>query len=260
MAAMQRYEQAYGYDPAGNMLSLVHNAGNGALIHRWTKTLTYAPGNNRLLNHEAMGLSTAYNYDDFGNMLNLDGAGFLLTWNFSGHLSAIDLGGGGKAWYVYDHSGQRIRKVVENGGLKKETIYLGDLEIYRESNNGVPGLKRETLHAMDGTKRFALFEKRTAGMDSGLDFLVRYQYGNHLGSCSLELTGDPLPEIISYEEYYPFGSTAHAAARNQTETPKRYRFNGKERDAESGLYYYGARYYAPWLLRWTTADPAGGTT
>ncbi len=37
----------------------------------------------------------------------------------------------------------------------------------------------------------------------------------------------------------------------------RYRYTGKERDEESGLYYYGARYYAPWLGRWTSCDPAG---
>jgi RHS repeat-associated protein len=42
---------------------------------------------------------------------------------------------------------------------------------------------------------------------------------------------------------------------SQTETPKRYRYTGKERDEESDLYYHGARYYAPWLGRWTSTDP-----
>ena len=37
---------------------------------------------------------------------------------------------------------------------------------------------------------------------------------------------------------------------------RRYRYTGKERDEETGLYYHGARYYAPWLARWTAADPA----
>jgi RHS repeat-associated protein len=36
---------------------------------------------------------------------------------------------------------------------------------------------------------------------------------------------------------------------------KRYRFCGKERDGESGLYYYGARYYAPWCCRFVSVDP-----
>ena len=37
--------------------------------------------------------------------------------------------------------------------------------------------------------------------------------------------------------------------------PKRYRYTGKERDDENGLYYHGARYYAPWLGLWVSCDP-----
>lgn len=36
---------------------------------------------------------------------------------------------------------------------------------------------------------------------------------------------------------------------------KRYKYTGKERDEETGLYYHGARYYIPWLTRWTAVDP-----
>ena len=64
-------------------------------------------------------------------------------------------------------------------------------------------------------------------------------------------------QIISYEEYTPYGSTSYQAVRSQTETPKRYRYTGKERDEESGLYYHGARYYAPWLARWIAVIPQG---
>ena len=45
--------------------------------------------------------------------------------------------------------------------------------------------------------------------------------------------------------------------RSQLETPKRYRFAGKERDSESSLSYHGARYCALWLGRWSSADPSG---
>jgi len=44
---------------------------------------------------------------------------------------------------------------------------------------------------------------------------------------------------------------------SQMETPKRYRYTGKERDEENDLYYHGARYYAPWLARWVSCDPDG---
>ncbi|MFY0602287.1 MAG: LysM peptidoglycan-binding domain-containing protein [Cyclobacteriaceae bacterium] len=57
-------------------------------------------------------------------------------------------------------------------------------------------------------------------------------------------------------EYHPFGTTAYRSGRNQTETSlKRYRYVGKERDDETGLYYYGARYYAAWLARFISTDP-----
>ena len=42
----------------------------------------------------------------------------------------------------------------------------------------------------------------------------------------------------------------------RTQTPKQYRFTGKERDQETGLPYFCTRYYAPWLGRWTSADPS----
>ena len=116
-------------------------------------------------------------------------------------------------------------------------------------------LERETLHVMDDKQRIALVETRTldtAGNDPAPQQLIRYQFGNHLGSASLEL--DEQAQIISYEEYTPYGSTSYQAVRSQTETPKRYRYTGKERDEESGLYYHGARYYAPWLGRWTSCD------
>jgi len=38
---------------------------------------------------------------------------------------------------------------------------------------------------------------------------------------------------------------------------ERYRYCGSERDDETGFYCMGARYYVPWLGRWTTADPLG---
>jgi RHS repeat-associated protein len=56
----------------------------------------------------------------------------------------------------------------------------------------------------------------------------------------------------------PYGSTSYAAAASQVETPKRYRYSGKERDEESGLYCYGARYLAPHICRWASCDPRIG--
>jgi RHS repeat-associated protein len=79
---------------------------------------------------------------------------------------------------------------------------------------------------------------------------------NHLGCACLELDG--AGAIISYEEYYPYGSTSYQSVRSGVEvSAKRYRYTGKERDEETSLYHHGMRYYAPWLARWTSCDPLG---
>ena len=181
-----------------------------------------------------------------------------MRWDYKDQLRQVGLGGGGTAYYVYDASGQRVRKVCEKSpGLTEERIYLGGFEIFRRHGGAIGAntatLERETLHIMDDKHRIALVETRTLGNDPAPQQLIRYQLGNHLGSASLELDGQA--QIISYEEYTPYGSTSYQAARSQTETAKRYRYTGKERDEESGLYYHGARYYAAWLGRWTAADP-----
>ncbi|MDA5537461.1 RHS repeat protein, partial [Yersinia mollaretii] len=72
------------------------------------------------------------------------------------------------------------------------------------------------------------------GIDNGQ---LRYSFDNQIGSSLLEL--DTHGDIISQEEYYPFGGTAVWASRNTLEAKyKTIRYSGKERDA-TGLYYYG---------------------
>jgi RHS repeat-associated protein len=208
-------------------------------------------------------------HDVHGNILRMPhlgsgGAGPNMTWDFRDQLHQIDLGGGGNAFYVCDASGERIRKVVvrNNGNLIEERLVLGGFEIFRRHSGQIDGnsirLERETLHVGTHTERSALVEMLTldtANNDPAPRLQIRTQLGNHLGSCSLEL--DEFSRIISYEEYAPYGSSTYQAVRSQTDTGKRFRYTGKERDEESGLYYFGNRYYAAWTGRWSSADPIG---
>jgi RHS repeat-associated protein len=69
---------------------------------------------------------------------------------------------------------------------------------------------------------------------------------------------DVASALIIYEEYHPFGTSAYRAVDSTIEvSPKRYRYAAAERDEETGLDHMGLRYYAPWLGRWTSADPIG---
>jgi RHS repeat-associated protein len=115
--------------------------------------------------------------------------------------------------------------------------------------NDTLDLERSTVNISDDEKVFVRVETET-----GQQEVVHYQYDNHLGSACLEL--DEAGLIISYEEYHPFGTTSYRAGRSATEvSQKRYRYCGKERDEETGLYYYGMRYYAAWICRFISVDP-----
>jgi RHS repeat-associated protein len=260
--AMRNYRQLYEYDSVGNILNLIHQV-NGTTL--WKRRYDYAADSNRLLSTslpsdlDTQPLPVRYLYDEHGSMTQMPHL-LEMEWDFKDQLQRVDLGGGGTAYYVYDASGQRVRKVVEKSvGLTEERIYLGGYEIFRRRNGNGLKLERETLHVMDDQRRIVLVETKTVDVDTPVvsrSALIRYQLDNHLGSASLELDRDG--QVISYEEYYPYGNTSYQAGRSVAEVSlKRYRYTGKERDEETGLSYHGARYYAPWLGRWSAADPAG---
>jgi RHS repeat-associated protein len=164
-----------------------------------------------------------------------------------------------RVYFTYDASGQRVRKVYEHSSTREERIYLGGYEVYRSWSTGANAsldVHRTTLHVMDDQRRVAMVENTLADPEVATGRRWRFQLDNHLGTATLEL--DHEGNVISYEEYHPYGTSAVKVQRSGTGfSQKRYRYTGKERDEETGLYYHEARYYAPWLGRWTAADPLG---
>jgi RHS repeat-associated protein len=266
--ALRTYTERYEYDEVGNFKVMRHAAAGGG----WTRTYTYeeatliredAGKTSNRLTRTAVGdgcdhlerytYKDAQDRDVHGCMTAIND--MAMAWDFEDQLQRVDLGGGGTAYYVYDAAGQRVRKVIENqdGTRREERIYLGGYEVYRRHSGADAGLVRATLHVMDDKQRIALVETRNDVNDGTPKQVIRYQLANHLGSASLELADDAA--LVSYEEYHPYGTTAFQAVRSQVETPRRYRYTGKERDEETGFSYHGARYYIPWFGRWTSIDP-----
>ncbi|MDR2580904.1 MAG: DUF4329 domain-containing protein [Fibromonadaceae bacterium] len=197
-----------------------------------------------------------YTHNEHGSMVSMPHLQNM-EWNFAEKLKHVAKGTM-EAYYNYDWSGGRTRKVVEKGNIIEERLYLGGFEIFRKRNGNILELERETLHIMDDKKRIALVETKTYenGQIANPAIVQRYQLSNNIESAALELDGNA--NIISYEEYYPYGDTSYQAGSSGAEVSrKRYRYTGKEKDEESGLYYMLARYYSGWLSRWTAADPAG---
>ena len=269
---MGRYCEQYIYDEVGNIKEISHNTKCLPSSPGWTRNYHYdISKNNRLRRTTVNGVTDDYSYDNHGNIIEM-GHLPLMNWDFKDQLQytsmqKVDVDSGKKpiiTYYIYDSSGQRIRKVTESEAdvgetprLQKERIYLGEFEVYHEYNGNNPNnikLKRETLHIMDDEKRIAIVDTLTQENQHIQSQNIRYQFTDLLGSSNMEL--DENNQIISYEEYYPYGSSSYQGGRNVTETNlKRFRYVGKERDEENGFYYYGARYYLPWLGRWLNCDP-----
>ena len=265
--AMRNYTENYTYDAVGNFLELAHTANLG----NWTRTYAYGeptvpPASNRLSSTTVTGVTERYTYDAHGNMVSMPHLS-LMQWDWKDQLQAtasqiVKAAHQRRPTTGTTAAGERIVKATnnQNGRRMAERIYLGGYEVYRTyDSNGNVTLERQSLHVGSAAVRICLIETTTidatAPPGSLPDTLSRYQLANHLGSAVLEL--DDAAAVITYEEYYPYGSTAFLSARSAAEVGlKRYRYSGKERDEESGFCYYGARYYVPWLGRWLSCDPA----
>ena len=275
LRALRQFTELYDYDAVGNFRSMIHRAEHG----NWTRRYAYLedsliePGvkSNRLsqtdLKYNGGRGVERYLYDASGNILQMPHL-HAMHWDFMDRLAAssrqgVDGGASETTFYGCDAAGQRARKVTErrSGARKNERLYIGGFEVYRryEGDGAQVKLERATLHIMDGQQRIALIETLTH--EQGKSRLVpdpaqRYQLANHLGSVALEL--DEAARLVSYEEYSPYGNTIFQAGPQGIEVSrKRYRYIGKERDEENGFTDHGARYYVPWLGRWTSADPLG---
>jgi RHS repeat-associated protein len=82
-----------------------------------------------------------------------------------------------------------------------------------------------------------------------------YYHGDHLGSA--QIVTDPEGEIYEQLEYTPYGELWIEHLKTTIDAMP-FRFTGKERDSETGLYYFGARYLNPQTSMWLSADPVTG--
>jgi len=261
--AWRNYTQTYGYDGVGNIRQMRHQAQGG----NWTRTYEYETDSNRLQSTTVAGQTHFYpHHTQHGFMTEMPHLS-MMQWNFKDELQAVarqvvNMGTPDTTYYVYDGSGQRVRKITENESLsgaaviREERIYLGGVEIFRRHSGTNTGLERQTLHVSDDSGRIAMVDTRNEIDDDTDVRTIRYQLSNYLGSATLETNENA--EVISYEEYHPYGTTAYQAVNaNIRAAAKRYRYTGMERDEETGLNYHSARYYLPWLGRWTASDPIG---
>ncbi|EBH0346880.1 RHS repeat protein [Salmonella enterica] len=273
------YTRTWIWDDSGNLQSLAHTgAGN------YTRTMVTETTSNRSVQMNDGGAQDSDEvsqwFDNNGNLKQLQisasSSSNNMLWDGSNNLQTVvllcrdatDMTQNDRE--IYQSSGsRRVRKqtrTLTNASQQlwsvDEVRYLPGLELRQswqesvEDNNVISVNTSQELHAVTGQIgragiRILHWE---SGKPDGIDNnQLRWSLCDNIGSASLELDADG--QQISREEYYPFGGTAVWAARSELEASyKVIRYSGKERDG-TGLYYYGYRYYAPWLCRWTAADP-----
>lgn len=254
----RQYTREYEYDAGGNLSLMRHLPSSGSGFTQ--RMRVGALSNHSLPGTEPSVPGLGSGFDRNGNLQVLT-LGQALRWNLRNQLVGVtqvqrDSGEHDDERYVYDGTGQRVTKRrSQRHGTRAHThevVYLPGLELHRDETSGE---WRNVLVAEAGraTVRALQWERNRPATQA--DESIRFSFCDHLGSSTLEL--DEQAALLTQESYYPFGATAWWAAKNAVEASyKTVRYSGRERDA-TGLYYYGQRYYAPWLLRWISADPAG---
>ncbi|KAK4451980.1 virulence plasmid 65kDa B protein-domain-containing protein [Podospora aff. communis PSN243] len=257
------YMELYKYDMAGNLTSLAHSAPHDRSLSGWTRRYAYehasfldsAVNGNRLSGTSIADIENVYQYaEDDGDVAYSGGAGKVgcitslpgfasLAWNPDKLLASSSRQKGvnkDTTYYIYNHNGARV---------VKDMRYLdGGLELQIESNG--PGAAKASTRRFSSILSNGHLIARLELGDDDADPLVRYQIGSNT-----EL--DESAQLISYEEYSPFGVIVYTTLRNEVGAPREFRFANYRRDSETGLYHCGARYYMPWLGRWLSADPLG---
>jgi RHS repeat-associated protein len=195
----------------------------GNMLHKEGVNLIYGK-NGRLPHAVTQYGATLLNYDANGNMIT--GKGKTLTYDVENRLLSVNQSGTISS-FVYDGDGGRVKKTAGTSS----TVYIGSL--FEKSSSG-----KTTKYIFAGANRIA--SKESTGS-------TYYYHSDHLGSSNV--VTDASATQVGFTEFTPYGSTFR---KTGTYDPK-FKFTGKELD-NTGLYFYGARYYDPEIGRFISAD------
>ena len=155
------------------------------------------------------------------------------------------------ASYVYGEDGQRSNKWT----IYEETLYFNRMWTWHDGN---ANNDQTAKHIYLGSERIVSQMNSWKGQQTYSEehHKTYYYHSDHLGSAQLitDYKGNEYQRI----EYTPYGEEWIDKFQNENYVDMPYKFTGKERDEETGFYYYGARYLDPKYSRWMSTDPALG--
>jgi len=236
--------ETYSIDPWGNLTNI---SGVQSMPHCNTESQGIPVGSNNQI--------TGYCYDLAGNVLDMGACAAEVhsyVYDAEGELQsppAIGSSNGQLAYtYYYDGDGNRSQKCNANpctSGATGGTLYwrgVGGAVLSESDRSG--NMKEEYIY-FNG--------RRIARRDVGSGAIF-YYFSDHLGSANVIV--DSNGNVTRQTDFYPYGGVAY----NSGSDPNRYKFTGKERDSESNLDSFGARYYASAMGRFMIPDWSAGPT
>jgi RHS repeat-associated protein len=223
--SLNRINQAYTSGPNWGETYTIDAWGNLTNRGPVTGKTNYEPLNAPALSNNQL---TGYSYDAAGNVLR-DSMNNILTYDAENRIAQV----GSNLTYVYDGDGKRVKK-------SSGTIYWSGTDGNALAESDLSGNINEEYIYFNG--------QRVARMDrpSGT---VHYFVSDPLGSARIvaDTTG-----VIGESDYYPYGGEIAI-----TGNIGKFKFTGKERDAESGLDHFEFRSYSSTIGRWMSPDPSG---
>ena len=215
--------ETYAYDAVGNRTSSQLSGYTYQRFNRLTSTST-----------------TTYLYDANGNLTTRrDSAGTIqYVWDFENRLRQVTLLNGTTVSYKYDALGRRIQR-TSSTGVATNFVYDGQ-DVIRDLNSD--GSTVNYLNGLGTDNKLRLTDSRLA---TGALHFLQDQLGSTTG-----LTNS-LGAAVAQISYDSFGNPTAGT------TLTRYTYTGREFDADTGLYYYRARWYDPKVGRFISEDPIG---
>ncbi|MDE5733076.1 MAG: RHS repeat-associated core domain-containing protein [Bacteroidales bacterium] len=288
MTAIEQYgeyeERDMKYDANGNLLAMKR-------IMSWEDSthLSFGYSGNRMETVSADDSLWRYSYDSDGDMVSDGHRGLELSYNFLNLPSRIRIKDSGSLVYSYLSDGTMLSVTdsLSGRGLKFRGSFIYTVSPEGEESVESVSYGEGRLYAC--TRTPSADDAGQGSIDAGPDFIDTWFVRDYLGSVRMVIDisrheAQSLPEVIlSRSDYLPFGlpfsparySVASAMQRSDAsdalqETSSgasgipqsaltRWQYNGKPEQvtgiAETGLLDYGARFYDPYIARWTSVDP-----
>ena len=185
-------------------------------------------------------------YDAAGNLIAEPGKSY--TYDAENRIVTATVGGVATSQYFYDGNSRRVKKIV--GGVATRFEYGAGGELIAERNEANGTVTKDYFYK--GGELLATTKTGTT---------YEYATADHLGTPRAWTDGSGNLIAGGRHDYLPFGEELSAgigirsAALGYGADSTRQKFTQKERDAESGLDYFGARYYSSAQGRFTSVDP-----